>query len=140
MPHPTFTPLVFAILGLASGFTQTSNKTSAADQRQTIRVGVAATMNRSSRQIIPTWERDQLVRELKRLSSDRKSMIILEAVPLEASTREDASPEAEHKSCQYFVLTTLLDPSHGPGISGGPDGAQRAPILLGIPAPIRPLP
>jgi hypothetical protein len=135
MSHRVFTPLVFAILGLASAFTQTSNKTSTADQKQTIRVGVAATMNRSNRQIIPTWERDQLVRELKRLSSDRKSTIILEAIPLNASTREDASPEAEHNTCQYFVLTTLLNPSHGPGVSGGPDGAQRAPVLLGNTSP-----
>jgi hypothetical protein len=135
MSHRAFTPLLFAIFGLASGFTQTSNKTTTADHKQTIRVGVAATMNRSNRQIIPTWERDQLVRELKHLGSDRKSMIILEAVPLEAGTREDASPEAEKKSCQYFVLTTLLNPSHGPGISGGPDGSQRAPVLLGNTSP-----
>lgn len=125
MSHRAFTPLIFAILGLAAGFTQTSNKTSAADQKQTIRVGVAATLNRSGRQIIPTWERDQLVRELKRLSSDRKSMIILETVPLEATDRADASPEAEQKSCHYFVLTTLLNPTHSPGTSGGPDGVAK---------------
>src|SRR3954468_3277393 len=131
----TFTPAVFAMLALASGFTQTDNTTSIAEQKQTIRVGVAATLIRSNRQIIPTWERDQLVRELKRLSSDRKSRIVLEVVSLEASTREDASPEAEQKSCRYFVLTTVLNPSHGPAISGGPDGAQRAPVLLGNASP-----
>ena len=88
-------------------------------------------MNRSNRQIIPTWERDQLVRELKRLRVDRKSMIVLDAVALEATTREDASLEADKKGCQVFVLTTLLNPNHGPGISGGPEGTQRAPILIG---------
>ncbi|HEV3510278.1 MAG TPA: hypothetical protein VGS05_01150 [Candidatus Sulfotelmatobacter sp.] len=88
-------------------------------------------MNRSNRQIIPTWERDQLVRELQRLGKQRKSTIVIEAVSLEATAREDAIPEAEKKGCQYFVLTTLLNPSHGPGISGGPDGSQRAPVLIG---------
>ena len=131
MSYRAFTPLVFATLCLGVGFSQTSNKPSTSDQRQTIRVGIAATMNRSNRQIIPTWERDQLVREMQRLRSDHKSMIVLEAVSLEATAREDAGPEAEEKGCQYFVLTTLLNPSRGPGISGGPDGSQRAPILLG---------
>jgi hypothetical protein len=28
-----------------------------------------------------------------------------------------------------------LNPSHGPAISGGPDGAQRAPVLLGNASP-----
>src|SRR6202521_5416818 len=131
MPHRAFTPLVFVALCLGAGFAQTSNKPSTADQKHTIRVGIAATMNRSNRQIIPTWERDQLVRELQRLGADRKSMIVLEAVSLETTAREDASAEAEKKGCQYFVLTTLLNPSRGPGISGGPDGVQPAPVIIG---------
>jgi hypothetical protein len=135
MSYRAFTPLVFAMLCLGIGFAQTNNKPSTADQKQTIRVGIAATMNRSNRQIIPTWERDQLVRELQRLGSDHKSMIVLEAVSLEATAREDASPEAKEKGCQYFVLTTLLNPGRGPGISGGPDGSQRAPILFGNTSP-----
>ena len=65
------------------------------------------------------------------LRVDRKSSIVLEAVALEATSREDASPEAEKKGCQFFVLTTLLDPSRGPGISGGPDGVQPAPVIIG---------
>jgi hypothetical protein len=88
-------------------------------------------MNRSNRQIIPTWERDQLVRELQRLRNDRKTTIVIEAVSLEATAREDAHAEAEKKGCQYFVLTTLLNPSRGPGVSGGPDGSQGAPVLIG---------
>jgi hypothetical protein len=122
-------PLMLVIWCLGAGFTQTNS--SAQNQKQTIRVGIAATMNRSNRQIIPTWERDQLVRELQRLGNQRKSTIVIEPVSLEATAREDATPEAEKKGCQYFVLTTLLNPSHGPGISGGPDGSQRAPVLIG---------
>jgi len=80
---------------------------------------------------MPAWERNQLMRELQRLRADRKSSIVLEAVSLEATSREDASPEAEKKGCQFLVLTTLLDPSRGPGISGGPDGVQPAPVIIG---------
>lgn len=134
MSYRAFSPLVLVISCLGASFTQTSQP-SPDTQKQTIRVGIAATMNRSNRQIIPTWERDQLVRELQRLRSDRKSKIMLEAVPLEATAQQDASREAEKKGCQYFVLTTLLNPSHGPGISGGPDGSQRAPVLLGNTSP-----
>lgn len=128
--------ILFICLGFFVGaaFSQT-NQSSNADQKQAIRIGIAVTVNRSGRQIVPTWERDQLVRELKRLHSDRKSTMILEAVPLDAANREDAAPEAEKTSCEYFVLTTVLDPARGPGISGGPDGSQRAPVLLGNTSP-----
>ena len=123
MSYRVYFSLMFLISCLGAGFTQTQS--SAENQKQTIRVGIAATMNRSNRQIIPTWERDQLVRELQRLRNERKSTIVIEAVALEATAREDAHAEAEKKSCQYFVLTTLLNPSRGPGISGGPDGSPR---------------
>jgi hypothetical protein len=129
MLYRAYFPLMFLISCLGAGFTQTQS--SANNQKQTVRVGIAATMNRSNRQIIPTWERDQLVRELQRLRNERKSTIVIEAVALEATAREDAHAEAEKKGCQYFVLTTLLDPSRGPGISGGPDGSQGAPVLIG---------
>jgi len=118
------------VLIVGVNFAQNSNAPSA-DQKRTVRVGIAATTNRSSRHILPTWERDQLVRELQRLGAVRKSLIILEAVSLDAADLEDASPEAAKKKCQYFVLTTVLTPSRGPGISTGPDGTQRAPVLLG---------
>ena len=114
---------------------QTNAKTSSADQKQTVRVCIAATLNRSNSQIIPTWERDQLVRELQHLRNNKKSPVVLEGIPLDASEREEASAEAEKKDCKYFVLTTLLNPGRGPGISGGPDGTQRAPVLLGNTSP-----
>ena len=82
-------------------FAQTSNKPSTADQRRIVRVGIAAMTNRSRRTAMPAWERNQLIRELQRLRADRKSSIVLEAVSLEATSREDASPEAEKKGCQY---------------------------------------
>ena len=72
-----YTSLVLMIILVGAGFTQTSDKDSTADQKKTIRVGIAATMNRSNSQMLPTWERDQLVRELQRLRTDRKSTIVL---------------------------------------------------------------
>jgi hypothetical protein len=134
--------LYIVLSGVLSGaliagaaFAQTSNKPSTVDQRRIVRVGIAVTKNRSRRHAMPAWERNQLIRELQRLRADRKSSIILETVSLEASSREDASPEAEKKGCQYFVLTTLLDPGRGPGISGGPDGVQPAPVIIGNGSP-----
>ena len=129
MSYRVYFSLMFLISCLGAGFTQT--QASAENQKQTIRVGIAATMNRSNRQVMPTWERDQLVRELQRLRNERKSAIVIEPVALDATAREDAHAEAEKKGCQYFVLTTLLNPSRGPGISGGPDGSERAPVLIG---------
>jgi hypothetical protein len=129
MSYRVYLPLMFLVSCLGASFTQTQS--SAENQKHTIRVGVAATMNRSNRQIIPTWERDQLMRELQRLRNERKSTIVIEPVALESTAREDAHAEAEKKGCQYFVLTTLLNPSRGPGISGGPDGSQGSPVLIG---------
>ncbi len=123
--------LLLVILCVPLAFSQTNNTHSPTDQKQGIRVCVAATLNRSNSQIIPTWERDQLVRELQHLRTNKKSTVVLEAVPLDAAEREEASAEEEKKDCRYFVLTTLLNPGRGPGISGGPDGTQRAPVMLG---------
>lgn len=139
MSHQTSIAVLFMVLSVGVGFTQSSSKPSSADQKQTIRVCVAATLNRSNSQIIPTWERDQLVRELQHMRSNRKSNIVLEPVALDAAERVDAGAEAEKKDCQYFVLTTLLNPGRGPGISGGPDGTQKAPVLLGNTSPGRTL-
>ncbi len=118
------------VLVTGVAFAQTNDNASTPEQKRT-RVGIAAMTNRSHRQGNPIWERDQLIRDLQRLRIDRKLPIVLEAVALEASSREDASAEAERKGCRYFVLTTLLDPGHGPSISGGPDGVQPAPVVIG---------
>jgi hypothetical protein len=87
--------------------------------------------NRSDRQASPTWERDQLVRELERKRTDRKSSVILEVVSLQASSQQDAGAEAAQKNCQYLVLITMVDPGRGAGISGGPDGVTPPPVILG---------
>jgi hypothetical protein len=48
MPYRAFTPLVIVVLCLGAGFAQSSHKPSTADQKRTIRVGIAAPMNRST--------------------------------------------------------------------------------------------
>lgn len=112
-----------------------NDKAASTDQARTIRIGVALMENRSGRNASPVWERDQLLRELKNRRTKRKSSIIIEAIPLQASSKEDAASEAGQKKCDYFVMTTLLDPRQGPGISGGPDGIAPAPVILGNGSP-----
>jgi hypothetical protein len=129
--HPRLVIVTLGLMIVGAAFAQNSDKPSTADQKRTIRVGIATTANRSSRQVTPTWARDQLVRELQRMRSDRKSQIVLDVVSLDATEREDASAEAEKKRCQFFVLTTVVNPNRGPGITGGPDGMQRAPVMIG---------
>lgn len=107
------------------------NKSSTADETRTIRIGIALMENRSGRNASPEWERDQLLRELKARRTKRKSPIVIEAVSLQASSKEDAAAEAAQKKCDYFLMTTLLDPHQGPGVSGGPDGIAPAPVILG---------
>jgi len=106
-----------------------------ADQPRTIRIGIALMENRSGRNASPVWERDQLLRELKSRRTHRKSPITLEAVSLQSSSKQDAATEAAQKHCDYFVLTTMLDPRQGPGISGGPDGIAPAPVIVGNASP-----
>ena len=93
--------------------------------------------NRSGRQVTPTWERDQLLRELQRVRINRKSDIVIQAVSLDAASKDDARQEAGQKNCEFVVLTTMVDPGRGPGISGGPDGRAPAPVILGNAKPGR---
>lgn len=122
--------LIVLLLGvLAAGPIAQGGDKSAA--QKTIRVGIAVPANRSGRQANPIWGRDQLVRELQRVRTNRKSSVVIEAVSLDASTREDAAEESARKDCQYFVLTTLVDARQGPGLSGGPNGTTPAPVMIG---------
>lgn len=114
----------------STGVFPQNSKPSAADTR-TVRVCVAVMENRSGRSVSPVWERDQLVRELKRKGTERKSPIVLDVIALDGSSRESAGTEAADKKCDAFVLTTMVDPRRGPGASGGPDGIAPGPVVLG---------
>jgi hypothetical protein len=123
------------LTGAIASQSGTPAKSSTDQKGRTVRVGISMMSNQSRRSVSPKWERDQLVRNLRGLRTDRKSAVTIEAVPLEARSREDAGPEAAQKSCQYYVLTTLLDVGHGPGVSVGPDGVHPSPVILGNPDP-----
>lgn len=127
--HRALHVVCFSVVVSAVAFAQV--RPSTPEQKRTVRVGIAAMSNRSGRQANPEWERDQLVRELQRERTSRKSEVVIEPVSLDAASREDARQEAAQKNCEYLVLTTMVDPGHGPGISGGPDGRAPAPIIVG---------
>ena len=123
------TVLLLSVAVLAVGsIAQSVDKSSG---QKAIRVGIAVPQNRSGRQVSPLWGRNQLVRELQRQRTNKKSTIVIDAVALDATLREDAAQEAETKNCQYFVLTTVVDARQGPGLSGGPDGITPAPVMIG---------
>jgi hypothetical protein len=115
---------------------QTNGTGTTGKTKRTVRVGIAVMNNRSFRAVSPTWERDQLVRSLHRLRTDKKSNVEIEAVALESSSREDAGAEAAKKDCQYFVLTTLLDPGRPGSIMVG-SGEVQAPLTIGNANPAR---
>lgn len=120
--------LCLSVIGSGMAFAQDKPST---PEKRTVRVGIAVMSNRSGRQASPEWERDQLLRELQRERTNRKSDVVIEPVSLDAASREDARQEAAQKNCEYLVLTTMVDPGRGPGISGGPDGRAPAPIIIG---------
>jgi hypothetical protein len=122
--------VILAAGALLPTFAQNGGATSTAGKR-TVRVGVAMTTNRSRRMVSTNWERDQLVRELQRLGKNRKSPVVIEAVALDASSREEAGVEAAKNDCRYFVMTTMLDANYGPGVVASPQGVQRAPVIVG---------
>jgi hypothetical protein len=101
----------------------------------TVKVGIARITNQSARSLSPTRERDQLVQSLH--SATKKSNVVIEAVPLEASSRNDAGEEAANKDCRYFVLTTVVDVR--PSIQLGPGGIQAPAVAIGNAAPTRSL-
>jgi len=127
---------IFAASLVQPGFGEdTSSKT----ESKTVRVGVAVPRNRSRRGVDTTWERAQLVREIKSLRKDKHSPILIEAVGLDSSDREEALDEAAKKDCDFVVTTLLIDPT-SPGNGGvvlGPGGVQPNPTILGNSDPRR---
>jgi hypothetical protein len=121
---------------LATAQTNGTGPSTTGKTKRTVRVGIAVMNNRSFRAVSPTWERDQLVRSLHRLRTDKKSNVEIEAVALESSSREDAGAEAAKKDCRYFVLTTLLDPGRPGSILVG-SGDVQAPLTIGNANPAR---
>ena len=136
-PRKALLSITLLTASLAGQLGSAQQKSTFAQKERLVRVGIALMMNQSRRMVSPKWERDQLVRNLRGLRTDRKSSVVIEAVPLDASSQEDAGAEAAQKDCQYFVLTTLVDVGRGPGISVGPDGMHPNAVILGNANPDR---
>jgi hypothetical protein len=100
-------------------------------KQQVIRVGVAEPLNQSSFAVSTRYGRDQIVRDLQSKKKDKKSGIVIEAVALEATRKEDAMVEAGQQHCNYVVLTKLINFSNSGGVSAGPAGIEATPPLLG---------
>jgi|SRR5450755_2753021 hypothetical protein len=78
-------------------------------QENDVRVGVALLQNRAGRSVPANVERDRLVKALNQLKSDKKTHMKAVGVPLDGTTPNEISEEAEQKKCQYVVYTTLTE-------------------------------
>jgi hypothetical protein len=99
-------PLPF--LSLALVFSKRSNPAPPGVGARSVRVGVAMPLNESRFLVTGTWARDQVIRDLKTLQTDRKSPIIIEPVPLESQLKDDAVEECAAKHCVYVLLTKIV--------------------------------
>jgi hypothetical protein len=78
-------------------------------QENAIRVGVALLQNQAGRSVPANVERDRLVKALNQLKPDKKTHMKVVGVPLDGTTPNEISEEAEQKKCQYVVYTTLTE-------------------------------
>lgn len=78
-------------------------------QENAIRVGVAVMQNQAGRSVPGTLERDRLVQSLNHMKPDKKTHLQVQAIPLDATTANEADEEAATKKCAYVVYTTLLE-------------------------------
>ena len=78
-------------------------------QESSVLVGVALLQNNAGRSVPADVERDRLVKALNQLKPDKKTHLKVVGVPLEGSTRNEISEEAQQKKCAYVVYTTLTE-------------------------------
>lgn len=103
----------------------------AAQDDKVIHVGVAITNNQSLRMVATNWARNELVRQLKGLRKDKKSAVVIDAIPLDSSEADEALREASEKNCRFVVMTTLRDPMRLGDVMVGPDGINTNPQMIG---------
>jgi hypothetical protein len=116
------------LLGSLSGPAQTSSA-----ETKTVHLCAATPMNLSKRIVDTKWARNMLLRELKFERKQKHSPIVIESTPLDSQERDEALDEAKDKSCDYVLLTTVMDPV-GPGRFGttvGPNGFEQRPQMIG---------
>ena len=80
-----------------------------AAQENSPRVGVAVMQNQAGRSVPGNVERDRLVKAINQLKPDKKTRVKVQAVPLNASTADEAAAEAEQQKCGYILYTTLTE-------------------------------
>lgn len=132
--------LFLPVLMLSSiALAQTSDTTSSSNNDvNTLRVCVANLQNRTSRSFNTTVYRSQLVRFLNDLGTDKKSTVVIEAVPLNATSRKSAASESASNHCQYLLLTTVRDFSPLGSVGVGDGGISAIPgVSIGTGAATR---
>jgi hypothetical protein len=102
-----------------------------ANEKPTIRIGIASPENLSRTIFSASFERDQMVRDINSDSaSDKKAPAKIEAIALEGSTMDEVADELRQKNCQYVALTSASEQI----------GVARYDSAAGIPDPTRPVP
>ncbi len=102
-----------------------------ANEKPTIRVGIASPDNLSRAMFSASFERDQMVRDINSESSgDKKAPAKIEAVALDGSTLDQVADEVRQKNCQYVVLTSASEQI----------GVASYDSAAGIPNPMKPSP
>jgi hypothetical protein len=102
-------------------------------EEKVVHLCAATPMNLSKRIVDTKWARNMLLRELKFLRKEKHSAVVIESIGIDAQQREDALAEAQDNSCDYIVLTTVMDPV-GPGRFGttvGATGIEQRPQVIG---------
>jgi len=122
--------LLFSNLGIAQD-AEESKASKDSKEEKVIHIGVAVPINHSRRIVDTTWARLQLAREIKVLRKDKHSPLLIDAVALDSSDREEAIDEAAKKDCDYVVTTLVVDPAVPGEVRVGPGGLQRGPQIIG---------
>jgi hypothetical protein len=113
----------------ALGAQQQSNPP--ASKARTVRIGVALPLNESRFLVSVEWARNQVIRSLKSLQTERKSSLTIEPALLESQMKADALEEAAEKHCDYVLLTRIENFSKTGGVFVGPGGPESVPAVIG---------
>ena len=97
----------FAILVTCACALQAQQSSPSGLRARSVRIGIAMPLNESRFSVTSPWARDQVIRNLKTLQTDRMSPIILEPMPLESQLKDKAVEEGAAKHCVYVLLTKI---------------------------------
>lgn len=110
-----------------------SSADSSSAEAKVVHLCAARPMNLSKRIVDTKWAQNMLLRELKFERKEKHSPVVIESTPLDSQERDEALDEAKDKTCEYILLTTVMDPV-GPGRFGttvGPNGVEQPPQMIG---------